>query len=108
MRESKNVKLVIHVPVSHADIIRQALGDAGAGVVGEYRYCSFSVRGTGRFMGTDASEPAIGTAGHYESVEEESIEVVLPKDIIPAVMTAVRAVHPYQEIAAEIHPLLEI
>lgn len=48
---TKNVKLVIFVPLSHSGIVRQVLGEAGAGKIGNYDFCSFSTRGTGRFRG---------------------------------------------------------
>jgi len=108
MKESQNVKLIIHTPLSHADIVRKVLGDAGAGRIGEYSHCSFTTRGVGRYIGSESSNPAIGQRGKYEMVEEESIEVVLPKEIVARVLEAVRAVHPYEEIAAEIIPLLEL
>jgi hypothetical protein len=108
MKESNNVKLVVHVPLSHADVVRNALGESGAGIIGEYSHCSFTVRGKGRYMGGPNSNPAIGEKGTYEIVEEESIEVVVPKDLVKVVMKAVREVHPYEEIAPEIYPLLDL
>lgn len=60
---SKNVKLVVFVPLSHADIVRQALGEAGAGKIGDYDFCSFSSRGTGRFRGNEKTNPAIAKLG---------------------------------------------
>ena len=56
-----NVKIVTFVPVAHADSVRQALGRAGAGQIGEYSYCSFSVVGQGRFKPSDSANPHIGT-----------------------------------------------
>ena len=69
------VKLVVFVPLSHADDVRQALGEAGAGKLGNYSFCSFSSHGTGRYKGNKNSKPFIGKAGQLESAEEERIEV---------------------------------
>jgi hypothetical protein len=102
---SSNVKLVIFTPLSHADIVREALGKAGAGKIGNYDLCSFSTIGTGRFRGNENSNPAIGEAMNYESVEEEKIEVVVPRDILKAVIEAVKKVHPYEEIAFDVYSL---
>ncbi len=102
---SKNVKLVVFVPLSHADIIRQALGEVGAGKIGNYDFCSFSSKGTGRFRGNEKSNPAIGKSGQYESVEEERIEVVVPRLILKEVIEKVKAVHPYEEVAFDIYPV---
>lgn len=107
MKTSK-VKLVVFTPISHADVVRQALGEAGAGKIGNYDFCSFSSRGIGRFCGNQKTNPAIGKAGEYEAVEEERIEVVVLREILKQVMEKVRSVHPYEEVAFDVYPLEEI
>lgn len=102
---TNNVKLAVFAPISHADIVRKALGEAGAGKIGNYDFCSFSSRGVGRFRGNEKSNPAIGKAGRYEEVEEERIEVVVPREILEKVIRAVKNVHPYEEVAYDIYPL---
>lgn len=102
---SQNVKLVIFVPFSHADIVRKALGEAGAGKIGNYDFCSFSSRGNGRFRGNEKTNPAIGKAGNYEAVEEERIETVVPREILKSVIEKVKSVHPYEEVAFDVYPL---
>jgi hypothetical protein len=103
--ETKNVKFVVFVPISHADAVRQALGEAGAGKIGNYDFCSFSSRGIGRFRGNENANPAIGKAGNYEVVEEERIETIVPREILKEVIKKVKAVHPYEEVAFDIYPL---
>lgn len=103
--ESKNVKLVVFTPLTHADVVRDALGNAGAGKIGNYDFCSFSTRGTGRFRGNENSNPAIGSALKYEQVEEEKIEVVVQRTILNDVIDAVKKVHPYEEVAFDVYPL---
>ena len=103
--ETKNVKFVGFVPLSHADIVRQALGEAGAGKIGNYDFCSFSTRGIGRFRGNEKTKPAMGEALEYESVEEERVEVVVPREILTKVIEKVKSVHPYEEVAFDIYPI---
>ena len=103
--ETKNVKFVVFVPISHADAVRKALGEAGAGKIGNYDFCSFSSRGTGRFRGNEKSNPTIGKAGKYETVEEEKIEAIVPHEILKKVIEKVKSVHPYEEVAFDIYPL---
>ncbi|HEV7448941.1 MAG TPA: hypothetical protein VGP13_00165, partial [Candidatus Paceibacterota bacterium] len=67
------VKIVVYVPESHADAVRQALGQSGAGQVGDYEYTSFSVKGVGRFIPKPGAKPAIGQVGKQEEVHEERI-----------------------------------
>ena len=102
---TKNVKLVIFVPIPHADAVRQTLGEAGAGKIGNYDFCSFSSRGTGRFRGNEKTNPTIGKAGKYEAVEEERIEAIVPREILAKVIEKVKAIHPYEEVAFDIYPL---
>ncbi len=106
--ETKNVKFVVFVPLSHADVVRQALGEVGAGKIGNYDFCSFSSRGTGRFRGNEKTSPAIGKAGKYESVEEERIEAIVPREILKEAIGKVKSVHPYEKVAFDIYPLENI
>lgn len=102
---SENVKLVVFVPLTHADIVRQALGEAGAGKIGNYDFCSFSSRGVGRFRGSENSNPTIGKAGEFNEVEEERIEVLVPRAILESVIEKMKSVHPYEEVACDVYSL---
>ena len=99
------VKLVVTVPLTHADIVREAMGKVGAGKIGNYEFCSFSVRGTGRFKPMKGAQPAIGRVGMIESVEEERIEVSCEREKLPAIIQAIKDVHPYEEVAIDLYPL---
>jgi hypothetical protein len=103
---SKLYKLVFFTPLSHTDIVRQAMGDVGAGAIGDYSHASFSSKGHGRFLPLDGAHPAIGEVGKPEIVEEERIEVLCAKDKVKAIIEAVRKVHPYEELAFDIIPLM--
>jgi hypothetical protein len=105
--EFTKVKLVVTVPLSHADVVRQAMGDAGAGVVGNYSHCSFSVFGKGRFLALDGANPHIGQVGVPEAVEEERIEVNCSLDKIEEIIIALKKVHPYEQVAYDVYPLLD-
>ena len=98
-------KLIVHVPRTHADRLRQALGEVGAGQVGNYDFCSFSYVGIGRFRPNEQAKPAIGVAGQIEQVEEESIEIVMSESILVQVINTLKLVHPYEEPAYEVYKL---
>lgn len=105
----KRYKLIVHVPLSHADEVRRAMGEAGGGIVGHYEYCSFSVRGVGRFRPKEGANPHIGRVGQSEEVEEESIEVSsIPASHLREVVDAMRAAHPYEETDFELIELADI
>jgi len=98
----KKYKLVVYIPVADADKIRQVLGEAGAGQLGNYDFCSFSVKGTGRFRPLKSAKPAIGEVGKFTEVEEERIEVEVDEEILGDVVYKVRKAHPYEEPAIDI------
>lgn len=100
------VKLVIYVPATDADAVREALGKAGAGKIGNYSHSSFSVKGTGRFLPNEQANPAIGECGKLEEVTEERIETVCYKKDLSKVIAGVKQVHPYEEVALDVYPLI--
>lgn len=93
------LKLVTFVPVEHTQRVLDALYAAGAGGVGEYKNCSFRVEGTGTFLPTEGTNPAIGQVGQAEEVTEHRVEVLLPAVLEGAVLAALREAHPYEEVA---------
>ncbi len=108
LRESDYVVIRVAVPVSHADAVRKALGDAGAGKQGNYAYCSGSYKMTGRFLPLEGARPAIGEVGTPEVVEEEAIYTICHKNLVEEVVRAVREAHPYEEPPIDIMPRLEV
>ena len=87
------------------DLIREAIGRAGAGRIGNYIHCSFSSKGTGRFLPVVGAQPTIGEVGQLEAVAEERIEFVCTRHLIETVLTAIKKVHPYEEVALDVYPL---
>lgn len=100
------VKLVVFVPETHADAVRKAMGDSGAGKIGNYSHCSFSSSGMGRFKPLAGAHPAIGKVGRLEEVKEARVECICGRDKAKAIIAAVRMVHPYEEMAFDIYPLI--
>lgn len=106
MNDFKLVKIVVSVPDTHTGAVREAMGKAGAGKIGNYTHCSFSVRGTGRFLPGEGAHPAIGEVGRPESVSEERIEVTCTRELLKEVIMAIKNTHPYEEPVIDIYPLL--
>ena len=98
-------KLVTFCPVGSVQPIRAALGDAGAGRIGDYEQCAFEIAGHGTFRGGATTNPTIGEPGVLEHVDEIRLEMVCGSAELGAVIAALRAVHPYEEPAFEVHPL---
>ena len=96
-------KLVVYVPLTHADRVREAIGSVGGGRLGNYSHCSFSSRGQGRFLPLDGANPHIGTVGTPEVVEEEQIEITIEEEFLVEVIRAMKDAHPYDEIAYDVY-----
>jgi dinuclear metal center YbgI/SA1388 family protein len=95
-------KWVIFVPPENADALRAAIFAAGAGQIGDYSHCGWSVTGTGQFLPEDGATPAIGNVGAVERVVEDRIEVVASIRVRHQVLAAMRAAHPYEEPAFDV------
>jgi dinuclear metal center YbgI/SA1388 family protein len=95
-------KIVVFTPHDAADKVRSAMAHAGAGTIGDYESCSFQVAGTGMFRPLSGANPHIGTVGSLERVGETRIEMIAPKWSMAGVVSAMRAVHPYEEVAYDV------
>jgi hypothetical protein len=93
------------VPEEARDATRDAVFRAGGGVIGEYERCSWYVRGTGTFLAGEGADPAVGTVGEEEHVDEYRVEIVVPEDAAAAAVAALRDAHPYEEVAFDLYPL---
>ena len=91
--------LITYVPKKDAEDVRVALFSVGAGSLGEYSECNFSVEGVGTFKGSPLSNPAVGERGIREDVVEERLEMVFPAHIESHVISTLKKVHPYEEVA---------
>jgi dinuclear metal center YbgI/SA1388 family protein len=98
-------KLVIFVPESHAEEVRQAMFSAGAGHIGNYDSCSFNLSGSGTFRAMDGTNPYVGNIGEMHTESEIRIETILPEWLESRVLSAARQVHPYEEVAWDSYPL---
>ena len=107
MSVSKKVKIVVFVPESHSNAVRVAMADAGAGQIGNYSGCSFWSKGTGCFTPEEGAQPSIGMVGKVEFVPEYRIEATCDRAVLDAVVNAIKAVHPYEEVAMDVYPLEE-
>lgn len=103
---SQLVKIVVTVPEADADNLRYAIGNADGGKIGNYTHCSFSIKGIGRFKPEEGANPTIGKLGKLEQVAEERIEVTCEQNKLKNVIQAIRKVHPYEEPAIDIYPML--
>jgi dinuclear metal center YbgI/SA1388 family protein len=101
----KQLEIVTFVPASHVETVRRAMAQAGAGVIGNYVECAFTVPGKGTFRGSKETSPYVGRAGKLETVDELRTEMVCDSRRLGQVVEALRQTHPYEEPAFYIYPL---
>ena len=98
-------KLTTYVPRANADKLKGALWNAGAGQIGDYSHCSFSVEGTGTFMAGAEANPSKGNKGELHTEEETQVHVTFTHDRERSVLKALQENHPYEEVAYEVYSL---
>ncbi len=103
----KRVKIVVTVPVENVGEVRDAICNEGAGIIGNYTYCTTSTKSIGTFKPSDIANPYIGERNKLEFVEEEKLEAICDIDIAKKVIQKLRQVHPYEEPAIDIIPLID-
>ncbi len=106
--ENQLVKLVTFVPVEHAEAVRQAIFESGAGNIGNYDSCSYNVFGKGSFRGNENTNPYVGKKGEVHFEEEVRIETILPVYLKNKVLKALISAHPYEEVAYDFYPLMNL
>ncbi len=105
MQPKRRYKIVVYVPADHADKLREAIGNAGAGKIGNYSHCTFTIKGTGRFKPLEGANPTVGKIGETEEVAEDRIETVCEEDVLSNVLKVIKEVHPYEEPATDVYPI---
>lgn len=102
----ERVYIATTVPETHLHTVLEAIASTGAGVVGHYTHCSFSVAGIGRFKPDDAANPAVGARLIINEEPEIRVETFCERDDLHRVVAALRAAHPYEEPVIYALPLL--
>ena len=101
------VKIFVTLPKENLEDIRKAMCDAGAGIIGNYTYCTTSTKTVGTFKPNENANPYIGEQNKLEYVEEEKLEVICDIKNVKNVINELRKVHPYEEPAIDIVPLID-
>lgn len=100
------VKIFVTIPTENVNQVREAVCNAGAGIIGEYTFCTSSTKSIGTFLPNERANPYIGEKNRLEFVQEEKLEVVCNINKVKEVLTKLRLVHPYEEPAIDIVPLI--
>ena len=105
MDDFVDVKLEIFIPTGHVDALRQALGRAGIGRIGNYDYCCAVMDARGYWRPLAGANPYQGRIGQVEQGDECKLEVSCPRTQVREVLQVIRSVHPYEQPVINIIPL---
>lgn len=103
----KKVKIFVTIPLKNVEDVRKAMCEAGAGVIGNYSFCTTATKSIGTFIPNENAKPHIGKKGKLEFVKEDKLEAVCDLSNVKQVITKIREVHPYEEPTIDIVPLLD-
>ena len=101
-------KLVTFVPTEASEQVKNALFEAGAGAIGNYSDCSFTLTGTGTFKAGKGASPFVGKIGERHGETEDRIEFIYKTSNESTILNALKKSHPYEEVAFDLYPLTNI
>ncbi len=93
------LRIEFYVPESHLETVKAAMFEAGGGRVGNYDCCAWQTAGEGQFRPLEGSRPYLGEQNSLESLPEYKVEMVCSVQLGAAVIAAMKAAHPYEEVA---------
>ena len=102
----EKVKIAVFIPEEKVSELRDAVCNAGAGVIENYTYCTSSTKVAGTYIPNENANPYEGTANTLEFVDEIKLEFVCDVKIVKNILKIIREIHPYEEPCIDIIPLL--
>lgn len=102
------IKIVVFVPSKHLNRVFTAMTEAGAGSIGNYDACSYRTEGEGTFRAMEGANPFVGESGELHNESETRLEMLCRKETVNGVVEAMKSVHPYEEVAFDLFPLLNL
>ncbi len=103
--DDKYFKFVVYIPEQNVEEVSEAAFKTGAGVIGEYKGCSFRLAGQGTFFPSPKAKPAVGKKGRLNKVSEIRLEMDVERSKLSKLIKEIKKVHPYEEVAYNIYPL---
>jgi len=101
-------KAVVFIPLTHSEIVKNAMFAAGGGRLGHYENCSFETEGMGQFKPLVGSKPFLGKQDVVEKVKELRVEMLVADHLIKEVILAMKKAHPYEVPAYDVIKLEDL
>ncbi|MES2218059.1 MAG: NGG1p interacting factor NIF3 [Pseudomonadota bacterium] len=90
-------KICFYVPENFADVVKNAMFEAGAGKHGNYSNTSWQTLGEGQFLPQPGSDPYTGNIENLEKIPELKVEMICEDAVINKAIAALKASHPYEQ-----------
>lgn len=110
MPQTIQYKLIVYIPETALEAVKQAMFAAGAGTKAGSHYdsCCWQTLGQGQFRPLLGAKPAIGVVGQLVQLPEWRVELLVEgESCLHQVIQAMKQVHPYEEVAYEVYRLVE-
>ena len=95
-------KIVVFIPETHLEQVKESMFCAGAGKIGQYDSCCFETKGKGQFRPLKGSKAFVGKVGEVEMVDEIRLEMVVEDEFIKNVISNMKKTHPYEMPAYDV------
>ena len=93
---TNHYQITFYIPEKQCGQVKQAMFDAGAGILGDYQECAWQILGEGQFKPLQGSQPFLGKTNKLEKVKEYKVEMLCQKNVLKAVIRALKSSHPYE------------
>jgi hypothetical protein len=100
--------LIVYIPSTHLEVVKNSILEAGAGKIGGYDYCCWQTKGLGQFRAGENNEPFVGEIGEIHKEEEWKVEFVVEDKYLNNVIKAMKASHPYEVVAYSVIKTVDI
>ncbi len=101
------LKLCFYVPAEQLEAVKSAVFDTGAGRSEYYQRVCWQTAGTGQFEALSGSNPDRGRHGELCQVSEYKVEMICQENLIDTAVAALKAAHPYEQVAYDVVQLLD-
>jgi len=100
--------LIVYIPTTHLELVKNAVLQAGAGNIGGYNYCCWQTKGLGQFRASEDNTPFVGEVGKIHKEDEYKVEFVVDEKYIKDVIKAMKEAHPYEVVAYSVLQMVNI
>lgn len=89
-------RLDVYAPEESVENVKEALFAAGAGKIGNYDHCCYTIKGHGQFRPLPGANPTKGDLDKVCVYPEDKLEMIVADEYIDTAIKALLKAHPYE------------